>query len=178
MSTQVPTPSADPIVPSSFPTEFLWNVQKYINDYLRFGDTKAALAVATVSAIMGALFKVKAQEAFLHAVGQWGCIAWLSLTAFAFLAVSAVLGIVAITPPFGQPKTRGLMYWAEVATYKDDVEYSNDLLAHDAEARFRVLARHVFIVSRVCTLKYRLVRLCILTGVVGATCAALFAMAS
>jgi hypothetical protein len=154
MSTQSPPPPlAQTLVPNSPSadfSEFLWNVQRYINEYLRFGDTKAALAVATVSAIIGSLFKINAQKAFLHISGHWGCFAWLSLSAFALLAISAVLGIIAVTPPLKQQKTRGLMYWVEVAAHKDGLDYWNDLRAHSEVERLQVLAQHVFIVSRVC----------------------------
>lgn len=157
-------------------SEFLWNVQKYINDYLRFGDTKAGLSVATVSAIIGALLKVDAQSSIQSGVNLSNCSAWLSLLAFASLGLSAVLGIIAVTPPFRQSKTRGLMYWTEIAAHGSEAEYWKSVREQSVEELTRSLSRHIFIVSNICRYKYRLIQCCIVLGVVGAIFAALFVL--
>jgi hypothetical protein len=157
-------------------SQFLWNVQKYINDYLRFGDTKAALSVATVSAIIGALFKVDAQSSFRSGAILSNCSAWFSLIAFASLGLSAVLGIIAVTPPFRQRRTRGLMYWNEIAAHGNESEYWNAVREQSVEELTRSLSRHIFTVSNVCRYKYRLIQGCIVLGLVGAVFAALFAL--
>jgi hypothetical protein len=155
--------------------EFLWNVQKYINDYLRFGDTKAGFAVATASAILGALLRVRAQTAFMCMPHQWAPAGWFAALAFLFLCLSILVGVVAVTPPLRQSRTPGLMYWTEIASHRDESNFWASVASHSADELTRTLAKHVFIVSVICRVKYRLVTACILFGVLGAVFAALFA---
>src|SRR5262249_7698300 len=39
--------------------EFLWHTHEYVNEYVRFADTKAALAGAIASTLVGALYTAK-----------------------------------------------------------------------------------------------------------------------
>src|SRR5437763_11946832 len=55
----VPAPAA-PAGPPAPSLEFLWKVHSYTNDYIRFADTKAGIALALVAGLLATLFGSKA----------------------------------------------------------------------------------------------------------------------
>jgi Family of unknown function (DUF5706) len=176
MATTKPATQAAPASPKEL-SEFLWKVQAYISDYLRFGDTKAGFAVATVSAILGALLKAK-RAPLSHVSASFFYLA------AAFLIASAVLGVAAVTPPLMQllqlfrQKKPGLMFWDSVAAQDSAKGYLEQLKMQSAEELIGAVSEHVYAVAAICRVKYILVPLCILIGFLGALFAGLFALVS
>ena len=65
-------------------SEFLWNSHNYINEYIRYGDTKAAFVAATASALLGILYSSKIYVPII----QLPCSQWTSAEWFAIIAAT------------------------------------------------------------------------------------------
>lgn len=158
--------------PSS-PHEFLWNTHSYINEYIRFSDTKAGFVITLSGALLGSLYSTKAHELFVKfEVSRWSWLNWFSFASFLMLVLAVLLGIWAIRPRLWSRSDRAFIYWGGIAKHQSGEAFSEEfrLLADDSLLGY--LAHHVFELSTVCARKYFWVSASIVVGGVGGLLAA------
>src|SRR5689334_35084 len=88
------------------PVEFLWNTHSYVNEYIRFADTKAELVIGWTSAVMGALLAADFDKNFgLSASGI------LSAVGLGCLLAAFVCAFMAVVPRLRTTQAPAFIYW-------------------------------------------------------------------
>lgn len=73
--------------------EFLWNSHSYLNEYIRFADTKAEIVIGWTSAVIGALL-----ASGFHKHFDVSIIGVLCFASLAVLVTAFVFGFMAVWP--------------------------------------------------------------------------------
>lgn len=133
-------------------SSFLWNVHQYLNQYIQFADTKAAVCFATTSGILIWLL-TKANE-LSQLASKSTFTAWLLYIGIAVLIISCIFAISVFLPRLWSGSKRGFIYWGEIAAFKNSEEYlaalhSKNFVLNDS------IGAHVYILSAVVKAKYR-----------------------
>ena len=154
--------------------DFLWNTHKYLNDAIRFADTKAGFTVALACTIVGALFAGKLHHLFLLIPPrQWTPISWLSAAAFLGLGASIASGVWTICPRLSNKQPKGFLYWGGVTEHGSPENFWAKMKDQSQEALVEHLAHHAFCLSEISRTKYFWVSLAMTFGALGGLLAAL-----
>ena len=176
-----PVPSAkSSILTDSTPADikihfdFLWNTHRYLNESIRFADTKAGFTVALACPVVGALFAGKLQDLFLlTAPRQWSPISWLSAAAFLALGSSITMGVWTISPRLISKQPHGFLYWGGVTEHGSPETFWANMKTQSQETLVEHLAHHVFCLSQISQTKYSWARLAMALGMLGGLLAVL-----
>jgi hypothetical protein len=154
--------------------QFLWNAHRYVNEYARFADSKAAFAGTLAGGLLAALYAAKAHVDVLStSFDQWTLPAWLTVMAAALLAVSVGLAVWTVMPRLGSSQRTGFIYWGAIATHGTVDRFQEAFVRQSAHALNEHLAHHLFDLSvHVCIPKYRHAQWCIWCLWIGAVLAA------
>lgn len=149
--------------------QFLWQTHSYLNEYARFGDTKAAFAGTAAAALLGALYSAKAHIPLLKtSIGQWPFSSWLIAAALGLLIAAATIAVWTIRPRLGSTQDKGFIFWGSVAAHKKLEELQTSFHGQSARTLNDHLLHHVFdISSKVCVPKYRYVSICMALTLAG-----------
>jgi Pycsar effector protein len=149
--------------------EFLWRTHQYLNEYLRFGDTKAAFTGTISTALLGALYSAKIHVSLMQTdVHQWDVSAWLAVVGAFFLTVSVGLAVSTVRPRLKTTQTKGYIFWQTIRAHKTAGLFKIDFDAQTMEALNDCIAHHNFDLSVVGVEKYRSISLGISMMVIGA----------
>ena len=150
--------------------EFLWKTDEYLSNYARFSDTKAAFIGATSISLFGwMLSQHLLLKAFQLTPAAWPSKVWFSAAAAALLLASMSLTIWAVYPRLRTTKRRGIVFWADIATYTNSSDFTSTVLTMGAEELTAELAQHIYdVASTICVPKFRYVSLAIWFFVLGA----------
>jgi hypothetical protein len=142
--------------------EFAWNVHSYVNEYIRFADTKAELVIAWITAVLGALFAVKFHEKF-------GCslVGILRIAGFSLLVLGFVCAFWVIRPRLKSTQIPGFIFWNSIRAH-DSKDVFVDALQQQSSADLqRQVAGHLYDLSGVSQSKFRWVSISILFAFLG-----------
>lgn len=199
-----PTPSATPGAPplGEFDRwDFLWKTHSYLNDYIRFADTKAGIIMALSTALLGGLVASK--------VHHWCGPSRLDLenpdfratvvgsgafSAFALLIVAFCFAVLALAPRLWVQKVRGLadtvkhwfkgapdqraqpsgfIFWAEILQFPDGDAYWQGVKGATKSSMEEHLAKRLHDLSALTDEKYLCVNRSIIFFLLGAIVAGL-----
>ena len=111
----MPTPAMPVGVPTLDLQDFLWKTHSYMNDYIRFADTKAAIVIALSTALLGGLITAEAHHwcspRLLNFVEPAWKESWLgigALLSILFLVLAFSCAIFAMTPRLWSVQITGL----------------------------------------------------------------------
>jgi hypothetical protein len=141
---------------------FLWNVHSYVNEYIRFADTKAELVVAWTSAIMGVLVAAKLH----HHVG-WSFTGLLTFAGLTSLVIAFGLAFWAVVPRLWTTQPQGFVFWKSIVAHGTKEKFVEAFMAEPADRLANHIAGHLFELSRVCDAKYWWVNYSIVFAFVG-----------
>jgi hypothetical protein len=148
--------------------DFLWKIHGYTNDYIRFADTKAGLAAATVLAVMGALVAAHPFDSISETpIAQQHYRVWFASAAIAILAFSFICTLLAIRPRLKSEVPKGFIFWESVIAHNSDLAFASEckkLVAEDMELN---VSRHIYALAGIATRKYFWTNLSILSGSIG-----------
>ena len=140
-----------------------------MNNYIRFSDTTAGFAVAVESAVLGALFRLRAHEAFVNIpMRSWGATAWLTVVCFFSLGAAIAAGVCSVWPRLRNPQPKGYLFWEAILAHSDAETLGKHFRKESTKSLAQHLAHHVFILSGICQRKFHWVGWCIRLGIVGA----------
>lgn len=145
--------------------EHLWNVHEYIQEYVRFADTKAGVAIVVISTVLGLCYSKDMHHSFVSAnVFNWGLVAWFSLLVYVALAASTLLATLVIVPRLTAAPPKGFVFWHSIAGHKSAQAFASELgNVTDDELR-KHLAHQVYAISCICKQKYLFIKLSLWCG--------------
>lgn len=149
--------------------DFLWHVHEYVNEYIRFGDAKAAFAGTFASGLLAVLYSSRAHaEALQVPCRQWSVATWLAVPASVFLAASVVLALLTVRPRLRSSQSKGFIFWGNIAAHRKVDVFQASFHSQSEEALNDQLLHHLFDLSqKVCLPKYRQISLSIATLGIG-----------
>jgi hypothetical protein len=161
--------SAGPAMDEAAKGEFLWHAHQYINEYVRFADTKAAFAGAVASALLGTLYTAKAYVPLLSRPwSQWSAGAWLTFAASFFLAGSVALALLTVRPRLRSTQSKGHIFWGSIGAHGSVELFQTCFHSQSPWTLNDHLLHHLYeVASKVSIPKYRLVSLSITTLGIG-----------
>lgn len=144
--------------------EFLWNVHSFMNEYIRFADTKAQLVIGWATAIAGTLVA----SDFLHPM-EFTPIKVARLASVLLLALAVASAIFAINPRLRTKQPKGYIFWLSILGHgsRDSFLQATDTIG--ASEAGEHVASHLYDLSGVCRDKYWWVNVSILLAFVGST---------
>ena len=150
--------------------EYLWKIDEYLANYARFSDTKAAFIGATGISLFGWMLSQHLLSRGLQtAPAAWPIALWLAAAAAIFLLGSMAFAIWAVYPRLRGTRKKGIVFWADIATYPSAASFTSTILTMSAEERASELAQHIYDVAvEICIPKFRYVAVAIWLFVLGA----------
>jgi hypothetical protein len=148
--------SAVPILQDTH-LDFAWKTHEYINNYIRFADTKAAFVIAWSSAILGTLYVGRLHEAALQSHFTLKDISWvttLATLAFPILGTSFLIAAWSIIPRLSTRQLSGLIFWESILIHANGELYANALGRNDNNQLARHLCVQIHTVAAVARKKY------------------------
>lgn len=157
-----------PPKPDSHTSEFLWDVHKYTNDYIRFADTKAAFTASVVTALIGSLVASSILDScFRIRLWRWSPLQWVTLLGLILLTGSLVLCIAAIRPRLWNNTPVGFIFWDSIVAHKTAHQFTRALHALTDRQRSEVVSDHLFILATIAKRKFEYVGWAIYAGAIG-----------
>lgn len=155
---------------------FLWNTHKYIDDYIKFADTKAAFVVAILSAFLSSGIKSGSYATILHKpVSQWCLLDGIAITALILMLAAVLMSVNVIRPRLKTKQVEGIIYWKAI-TIAGCFKFVSTIESLDDDTLRSAVAGHTYEIAEIATKKYRFVALAMILGIVGALAAGLVAL--
>jgi hypothetical protein len=147
--------------------EFLWHTHEYLNEYARYGDTKAAFAGAIASGLLGVLYRAGEHKSVLNTpFYHWAFVAYLG--ALASLLIAIALSLLIVLPRLRSTQSKGFIYWQNIAEFGEAELLQTSFHSQSARSLNDHLLHHLFDIStRVCVPKYHKVSICIVALGIG-----------
>jgi hypothetical protein len=143
---------------SGFHSEVVVFLNEYVNEYIRFADTKAGFAITVVSLVIAAAFTSDIPWA-LHLAGDRGCPSWALAWGFLLTGVSCIiLGISVVYPRTSNKPPKGLVFWENVTQHASAIDYSSFFCAQPEESLVKLLAEQHYYLSWTAQRKYKVLR--------------------
>jgi hypothetical protein len=157
-------------------TDQQWEIYKYINDQIRFADTKAAALLAANGVLTAALIGVlKDKDAFFR---SHTFVLLLAAVGLLGLLASAGCCLMCIVPRLSTGGPRSLIFFDHIALFTGPDTYANSAeTMADARQAFQEITRQVWANARVASRKHRWVARAVRWFVPGLLFATIFAIA-
>lgn len=139
--------------------------QQYVSGYIVLADSKAALAFAIASSLLGYILGTEKLNSVLLDPQPSLFFVSLALTT-GLLILSAALSFWVIVPRLVS-SGEGIINFVSVAARKSAEEYVHDVALHTRAQMIRARLHHCYDISRVCDSKYRYLRFAIWFGFLG-----------
>lgn len=182
-------PEGTAAAPTHIALDYLWKVHGYTNEYIRFGDTKAALILAIITGLIAALFGAKVHEYASPTRLDWAnakaaatAFGVLTVLAFVFLLLAAVFIFLGIAPRLWadykcdfldwvrgkfEPHAAGPLAFINVANYTDANSYWATVQGMTPGQQAESVARHVHVLAKIADRKFKWIERGILVGYPG-----------
>lgn len=163
--------------PNESTSNFLWEVHKYTNEYIRFADTKAAFIAGASAALIGAMVASSLFDAmFLTTPCLWSKLQWMGIVALLLLAASLVLSVAAIRPRLWNKTDIGYIFWGSIAGHGSMLQFTRSVHELSLKGMSNAISDHLFVLSFIAKRKYAYVDWALSVGVAGGAlaCTVLF----
>ncbi|MFH1596833.1 MAG: Pycsar system effector family protein, partial [Pseudomonadota bacterium] len=148
---------------------------KYIREYIRLADQKAAFIFTVSAALLAFLFNKNAFEYWLKVPKNWTLVDLFSFLGMAGLAIAAFCSIYVVIPRL-KGSQKGYIYWNSIANFDSSIDYANALSILGQEDLARAISEHCFELSKICQAKYKTLNLSFRAAVLGIIFTVLFVL--
>ena len=149
-------------------SDFLWEVHRYTNEYIRFADTKAAFVAAASTALIGTSISSSILDSLLRrASSVWSGPQWLAGFGLLLLSISVVLSVMAIRPRLWNKTPIGFIFWDGIVGHQSAANFSQAIHKTTAHERTSAIAEHLFVLAAIAKRKYAYVNYAVWAAIVG-----------
>lgn len=160
-----PPPQPTSVEEDDFMGEYLWHVNQYINEHVRFSDTKAGSVIVLSGAVLSLMYSGGFHHDFTRAFGQWTPVSVASLATFLLLGASVLTAAWSMRPRLVRNFGTGFVFWEQILGHGSQEAFVAALNARSRRELLDHLAAQIFSVSGVCSRKFywvaRSIQLCI-----------------
>jgi hypothetical protein len=151
-----------------FMEEYLWHLSNYLNDHVRFSDTKAGSVVVLSGAVLSLLYSGGFQHAFAAPFSQWGLGTVAALLSFSCLGASVLLSAWSMRPRLVRNYSTGFIFWESILAHGSAEAYVRQLNRQSRRQLLDHLAVQIYNVSGVASTKFKWVGRAVIMSMVGA----------
>jgi len=151
---------------------YLWNINQFIGDNVRFSDTKAGSVIVLSGAVLSMLQTGGFHRSFAnHPPGEWTLGALASLLTFLCLGAAVLAAAWSIRPRFVSNFSAGYVFWESILAHGSSQTFVQELNRRTRRELLDHLAVQIYGVSAVASAKFRWVAramvLCMTGAVLG-----------
>ena len=152
--------------------QFLWNLNNYIGENVRFSDTKAGSVIVLSGAVLSLLFSGGFHRTFARPFGEWKLSAVAALLTFMCLGGAVLAAAWSIRPRLVRNFSAGYVFWESILAHGSSQTFVQELNRRTRRELLDHLAVQIFSVSAVASTKFRWVGratlLCMAGAILGA----------
>jgi hypothetical protein len=153
--------------------EYLWRINEFIGENVRFCDTKAGSVIVLAGAVLSLLHTGGFHHSFAnHPLGEWRLGALASLLTFACLGGAVLAAAWSIRPRLVSNFSAGYVFWESILAHGSSRVFVEELNRRTRRELLDHLAVQIYSVSVVASAKFRWVgramMLCMAGVVLGA----------
>jgi hypothetical protein len=156
-----------------FMEEYLWHVNQYINEHVRFSDTKAGSVIVLAGAMLSLLYGAGVQRSFASTpIAAWTVASMGAALAYLALGASVLSAAWSIRPRLVRVHTTGFIFWESVLAHGSADAFVRALNTLSRKQLLDHLSAQIYHVSLVCSRKFvwvaRSIQLCLLGALLAA----------
>jgi hypothetical protein len=156
-----------------FMEEYLWHVNQYLNEHIRFSDTKAGSVIVLAGAMLSLLYGAGVQRTFAgHSFGEWTLSSAGAALAFLALSLSVLISAWSMRPRIVKVYATGYIFWDSVLAHGSADAFVRSLNTQSRKQLLDHLAAQIYYVSLVCNRKFvwvaRSIQFCLLGALLAA----------
>jgi hypothetical protein len=152
--------------------QYLWNVNHYIGENVRFSDTKAGSVIVLSGAVLSLLYSGGFHHTFARPLGEWRLSGVAALLTFLCLGGAVLAAAWSIRPRLVRNFSAGYVFWEAILAHGSSQAFVVELNRRTRRELLDHLAVQIFSVSAVASTKFRWVAratlLCMSGAVLGA----------
>jgi hypothetical protein len=154
--------------------DFLWEVHKYTNEYIRFADTKAAFIAGVSTALIGSLVASSLFNSCLRTTPwSWSKLQWTAAVGLSLLAISVGCSIAVIRPRLWNKVSVGYIFWGSIAGHVTAPNFTRAVQKLNQTERSCAISDHLFVLASIAKRKYGYVDRGLYFGIGGGTLTAI-----
>jgi hypothetical protein len=157
--------------------EYLWHVNQYIGDNVRFSDTKAGSVIVLSGAVLSLLYSGGLHRTFARPLGEWKLDAVAALLTFLCLGAAVMAAAWSIRPRLVRNFSAGYVFWEAILAHGSSQAFVVELNRRSRRELLDHLGVQIFNVSAVASTKFRWVARATLLCMTGAALGALVLVA-
>jgi hypothetical protein len=152
---------------------YLWNINQFIGENVRFSDTKAGSVIVLSGAVLSMLQTGGFHRSFSeHPIGEWTLGSLASLLTFLCLGAAVLAAAWSIRPRLVRNFSAGYVFWESILAHGSSQVFVQELNRRSRRELIDHLAVQLYSVSAVASAKFRWVAramvLCMTGAVLGA----------
>lgn len=147
--------------------EYTKVVHEYVNEYIRFADTKAGFIFGLISASVGFLYSKAVMDTWTKScIFNWTFSDYIAFVGSMTLFVAGFASFWVVKPRLRPRKNGGLIFWETVASRVDANGYVGEVTSLTGGNMISEIVDHTYQLSKVAQFKYRWLNISILfTGI-------------
>ena len=156
-----------------FMEEYLWHVNEYLNEHVRFSDTKAGSVIVLAGAMLSLLYGAGLHRTFAQApIGDWTLRTGAALVTYVLLGSSVMAAAWSMRPRMARNFPKGYVFWESILAHGSAAKFVIDLNRRSRQELLDHLALQLYAVSGICSTKFRWVGRSVALCLTGALLAA------
>jgi hypothetical protein len=152
--------------------EYLWHVNHYIGENVRFSDTKAGSVIVLSGAVLSLLYSGGFHRTFARPLGEWRLDGVAALLTFLCLGGAVLAAAWSIRPRLVRNFSAGYVFWEAILAHGSSQAFVAEINRRSRRELLDHLGVQIFSVSAVASTKFRWVAratlLCMSGAVLGA----------
>jgi len=152
--------------------EYLWHVNHYISENVRFSDTKAGSVIVLSGAVLSLLYSGGFHRTFARPLGEWRLDGVAALLTFLCLGGAVLAAAWSIRPRLVRNFSAGYVFWEAILAHGSSQAFVVEINRRSRRELLDHLGVQIFSVSAVASTKFRWVAratlLCMSGAVLGA----------
>lgn len=157
--------------------EYLWHVNHYIGENVRFSDTKAGSVIVLSGAVLSMLYTGGFHRSFARPLGEWRLGSLAALLTFLCLGGAVLAAAWSIRPRLVRNFSAGYVFWESILAHGSSHAFVAELNRRSRRELLDHLAVQIYSVSAVASTKFRWVGRAMLLCMAGAVLGAIVLIA-
>jgi hypothetical protein len=157
--------------------EYLWHVNEYIGENVRFSDTKAGSVIVLSGAVLSLLYSGKFHHTFARPLGEWRLDAVAALLTFICLGGAVMAAAWSIRPRLVRNFSAGYVFWEAILAHGSSQAFVVEMHRRTRRELLDHLAVQIYSVSAVASAKFRWVARAMMLCMAGAALGAVVLVA-
>ncbi|HET7229091.1 MAG TPA: Pycsar system effector family protein [Longimicrobium sp.] len=156
-----------------FMEEYLWHVNQYLNEHVRFSDTKAGSVIVLAGAMLSLLYGGGMHRTFAAVpISEWTLRTVAALVTYVLLGGSVLTASWSMRPRMARGVPKGFVFWESILAHGSAAQFVRELNKRSRQELLDHLALQLFAVSGICSTKFRWVGRAVMLCMTGALLAA------